>query len=99
MVWLSHENGTAELLDRLQNEKHKGKVDADQSTHGRTELGTECKEEISRLENVSTERSGGRKKIHHWVCFHRKIYIYCSIQPLLGNSCKTMPVDRAADSL
>jgi hypothetical protein len=33
-------------------------MDIDQSTHGRMGLGTACKEDISRLKNVSTESSG-----------------------------------------
>jgi hypothetical protein len=44
------------LLDRLQNGSHRGKgVAEDQSTHGRMGLGTVCKEETSRMKNVSIE--------------------------------------------
>jgi hypothetical protein len=58
---------TAKLLDRLQNGTHKGKEGmADQSTDGRTGLGTTYKEETSRVKNVSIESSGG-KKLHLWV--------------------------------
>jgi hypothetical protein len=39
---------------------------ADQSIHGRMVLGTACKEETSRMKNVSIEGSGG-KKLYLWV--------------------------------
>jgi hypothetical protein len=53
---------TAELLDRLQNGTHRGKGDAVyQSIHGKMGLGTVCKEETLRMNNVSNQSSGGRK--------------------------------------
>jgi hypothetical protein len=53
---------TADLLDRLQNESHRGRGGtADQSIHGRTGLGTACKEETLRMKNVSIENSGREK--------------------------------------
>jgi hypothetical protein len=58
------ERTTAGLLDRLQNGTHRGKGgEADQSTHGRIGLGTACKEETSRMRNVSSERSGAKKNV------------------------------------
>jgi hypothetical protein len=47
----------------------------------KTGLGTACKEETSRMKNVSIESSGG-KKLCLWVeenCIHRKILIYTRI--------------------
>jgi hypothetical protein len=55
------------LLDRLQNGTHRGKGDAaDQSVHGRMGLGTACKDETLRMNNVSIVSSGGRK-LRLWV--------------------------------
>jgi hypothetical protein len=64
---MSCEWWTAELLDRLQYGTHRGKWGAaDQSTHGRMGLGTECKVKTSRMKNVLIKNSGG-KKLCLWV--------------------------------
>jgi hypothetical protein len=62
-----YEQRTAELLERLQNGTHREKGGtADQSTHGKFGLGTVCKEETSRMRNVSIEIFRG-KKLCLWV--------------------------------
>jgi hypothetical protein len=56
---------TVELLGRFQNGTHREKGGtADQSTHGRMGLGAARKAETSRMKNVSTESSGGKKLCH-----------------------------------
>jgi hypothetical protein len=55
---------TADMLDRLQNGTRRGNGDkADQSAHGGIGLRTACKEETSRMKNVSIESPGAKKKV------------------------------------
>jgi hypothetical protein len=67
------------LLDGLQNGTQRGKEGAaDQSIHGRVGLGTACKGETLKMENVSIESSGGRK-VCLWVeknCIFKEKFLY-----------------------
>jgi hypothetical protein len=79
---------TAELLNRLQNGTRRGKGDAaNQSIHGRIGLGIACKEETSRMKNISNESSGG-KKLCVWIeenCVFTEKSLYIRIKVLPKN--------------
>jgi hypothetical protein len=55
-------NKTEKLLIIFRNGTHRGKGGAaDQSIYGRMGLGTACKEETSKVKNVSIESFGGKE--------------------------------------